>query len=327
VTTSSANFFKYNSIGQFHNVVKEIREYYDGKPLPVVSFKGTVKAHGTNAAVVYTPATNEVTFQSRERVLSLVADNAGFMLYMSQHKDWLRQFCLDTLSIGTPDSYVVYGEWCGGNIQANVAINGLPKMFLIFGVKTVSLGVDTWIEHYADDPSKNIYHISRFGTFMQVIDFNNPDDSTDNLRAITDDVEARCPIGAYFDKEGIGEGVVWTSVGAEHFHQFKVKGEKHSASKVRVLAAADPDNMKAKEFVESVVTEQRLEQGLQWLLNEQLKPFDMPSIGDFLRWVYGDVIKEESDTIVASQLDPKKLGGPIALKAKQWYISKLNNQG
>jgi hypothetical protein len=38
-------------------------------------------------------------------------------------------------------------------------------------------------------------------------------------------------------------------------------------------------------------------------------------------------MKEESDTIVANQIDPKKLGDPIANKARKWFVEKLNSQG
>jgi hypothetical protein len=50
----------------------------------------------------------------------------------------------------------------------------------------------------------------------------------------------------------------------------------------------------------------------------------MSSMGDFIRWVYGDVIKEESDTIAASGFDVKKLGVPIANASRKWYVEKLN---
>jgi hypothetical protein len=59
-------------------------------------------------------------------------------------------------------------------------------------------------------------------------------------------------------------------------------------------------------------------------VNEQLKPFDMTSMGDFIRWVFNDAMKEEADTVIANQLDPKKLGGPIANKARKWYMNKFN---
>ncbi len=69
------------------------------------------------------------------------------------------------------------------------------------------------------------------------------------------------------------------------------------------------------------------EQGLDNLVREQLKPFEMQSLGEFIRWVYNDIIKEEVDTIVANGFDPKKLGGPVANKARLWYINKFNAEG
>jgi len=61
------------------------------------------------------------------------------------------------------------------------------------------------------------------------------------------------------------------------------------------------------------------------MVREKLLPFEMKSMGDFIRIVYADVMKEEADTIVAAQLDPKKLGGPIANKARPWFINKFNS--
>jgi hypothetical protein len=106
---------------------------------------------------------------------------------------------------------------------------------------------------------------------------------------------------------------------------FKCKGEKHSVSKVKTLAAVDVEAVEnMREFVKSVVTEARLEQGLDNLVREQLLPFEMKSMGDFIRWVYNDVLKEEMDTIIANQIDPKKLGSAIANEARPWFIKKFN---
>ena len=78
------------------------------------------------------------------------------------------------------------------------------------------------------------------------------------------------------------------------------------------------------DFVAMAVTESRLEQGLHNLINEQMKPFAMTSMGDFIRWVHQDVLKEEADTLQASGIEYKKLGSPIALAAKRWFVQKLN---
>jgi hypothetical protein len=77
-------------------------------------------------------------------------------------------------------------------------------------------------------------------------------------------------------------------------------------------------------YVEMFVTENRLDQGLDNLLREQMLPFEMQSIGVFLRWLYNDCIKESQDEIVKNQIDVKKLGGAIATVGRRWYINKIN---
>ncbi len=110
---------KFTDISQFRNVIRElrIRHDYKGKdaegepiyqhtePYPTLKFKGTVKLHGTNAGVVkYADGTLE--FQSRESVLSLDSDNAGFMNAVSvKSLDFLFK------DIEFDDYIAVYGEW------------------------------------------------------------------------------------------------------------------------------------------------------------------------------------------------------------------------
>jgi hypothetical protein len=145
---------------------------------------------------------------------------------------------------------------------------------------------------------------------------------------ITEAVEKECPVGKHFGVSAIGEGVVWTCVSPgwnDSGTWFKVKGEKHANSKVRTLAAVDVEAVEnMRSFVDSVVTEARLEQALDNLVREQLLPFEMKSMGDFIRWVYNDVLNEEMDTIVANQIDTKKLGSAVANAARPWFIQKFN---
>lgn len=282
---------------------------------PTVKFKGAVKIHGTNAAVVKYKSDERIEFQSRERVLSLEQDNANFMLAMS-NLNWhklLRRFNFT--------QYVaVYGEWCGGNIQKGVAINGLPKMFVIFGIKID----DVWIDLRADfqDNENNIYNILQFPTYEIDIDFNNPELSQNKLIELTMAVEEECPVGKFFGVSGIGEGIVWTSVDNEDF-KFKSKGEKHSASKVKTLNAVDTESLEGlKEFVDLAVTENRLEQGLQYLTEMGLS-LDQKSTGQFLGWMVKDIIKEETDTIVSNQFDVKKVKSAVSNKARIWFLNRV----
>ena len=342
---------KFPSIEQFRTVIRHVKTHaqyagkdengvviYDqSKPIPTLKFRGAVKLHGTNAGIVWDRLTGGITYQSRERELSLTSDNAGFMLTMMKHEQIindiaiqaLHELCIHKLPVA---KVAIFGEWCGAGIQKGVALTELPKMFVVFAVKVVYDDETTrWLPigefdiHY---PEEKIFNIDTFPTFEIDIDFNHPELAQNKMIEITEEVEKECPVGKYFGVSGIGEGVVWTCVSDgwnDSGTWFKVKGEKHSVSKVRTLAAVDVEAVATlKAFVDSVVTEARLEQGLDNLVREQLKPVEMTSMGDFLRWVYNDVIKEETDTIVASGIDPKKLGSAIANVARPWFVKKVN---
>ena len=331
---------KFPSIDQFRNCIKAVsmqsryvgkdaddNPIYDAsKKLPTLKFRGTVKLHGSNAGIVLTG--DELSYQSRERVLSLEFDNAGFMLYMKQREAAVRAMmnCI-RIHANAPDATVaVFGEWCGQGIQSGVAISQVPKCFVMFAIKVNDDWQDMSEFEELQLNDHRIFNIMSFDTYEVDIDFGYPELVNPKLVAITEAVEAECPVGKYFDISGIGEGVVWECIEVGYLgHRFKVKGEKHSVSKVKTLAPVDVEAItKIKDFVESVVTEARLMQGLDNLQREQLKPFEMTSMGDFIRWVFNDVMKEEEDTIIASGLDAKKLGGPIANVARPWYIKKYN---
>ena len=217
------------------------------------------------------------------------------------------------------DNYcAVYGEWCGGNIQKGVAINGLPKMFIIFGYKVD----DVWVDVFPQSNEQGIYHITQFPTYEVEIDFESPELIQNKLIELTIAVEDECPVGKFFGVSGIGEGIVFEATGQPEY-QFKSKGEKHSSSKVKILNAVDVESLAGViEFVDSTVTKNRLEQGLKFLQEMGLS-LEPKSTGDFLSWVINDVIKEETDTIVANQLDVKKIKSTVSLKARMWFLNKV----
>ena len=341
---------KFPSIEQYRTVIRHVQTQsryagkdengnpiYDGsRALPRLKFRGTVKLHGTNAGIVYDVASDSLTYQSRERELSLTSDNAGFMLAQMKYEGVWRDIASLAVNKVIQESPVtkvaIFGEWCGSGIQRGVALTQLPKMFVIFAIKVVFEDeTSRWLPVGEFDihlPEFSIFNIDTFPTYEVEIDFAFPEISSNKMVEITEAVEAECPVGKYFNVSGIGEGVVWTCVSPgwnDSGTWFKVKGEKHSTSKVKTLAAVDVEALESlKAFVDATVTEARLEQGLDNLVREQLKPFEMKSMGDFLRWVYNDVIKEEQDTIVANGIDPKKLGGVIANVARPWFVKKVN---
>lgn len=208
---------KYPSLNQFRNVIQDVRKSHDYKgideegkaiylhdsPYPTLKFKGTVKLHGTNAGIVrYSDGRTE--FQSRERVLSVGSDNAGFCTYFySKNLDHIfSEFEFN-------DYVAIYGEWCCGNVQKGVALTQIPeKKFIIFGIKVD----DIWIEipEWLEDRELNIYNILQFKTYEIEIDFNSPELNQNKLIEMTLEVEEECPVGKYFGVSGIGEGIVFS---------------------------------------------------------------------------------------------------------------------
>lgn len=317
---------KYPSIDQFRHVIRNVKDRHDfqGKeengepiyrntdPYPIITFTGTVKLHGTNASVV--KYKDKVEFQSRERVLTLQQDNAKFMLSMlGKNLDFLFE------GIEFNESIAIYGEWCGEGIQKGIAISQLPKMFVIFGCKVDG----RWIEFDRFDNEQLIFNINQFKTWKIDIDFNNPELVQNQIIDWTIEVENECPVGKYFGISGIGEGIVFKTMWNDQQLMFKSKGEKHSSSRVETIAAVDVDKINSmNEFVNYVLTESRLNQGIEKVKEMGLEINSKPT-GDFLRWIVNDVIKEEQDTIVQNQLDPKKINVMISNIARKWYFKYL----
>jgi hypothetical protein len=77
-----------------------------------------------------------------------------------------------------------------------------------------------------------------------------------------------------------------------------------------------------KECVDAILPENRLERGLAYL-NDVGKSLDMKNIGEYIKWVTSDAIKEEMDTITNSGFTPKDISKELTNKAKNWFIEKL----
>ncbi len=322
-------FKRFPKIGQFRDVINHIAQktrfvgldeagepMYDAtKRMPVLDFEGTIKLHGTNAAVVRNED-GSIHFQSRERIITPESDNAGFALWASTI-NWIPIFNSIITRVARIE---IFGEWCGGNIQGTVALNQLTKRFVVFKVYVDGVSVKfNFMEEYRD-----IFNIRDFQKFNVSIDFEKPSNSQNFLVERTLEVEEKCPFAEAFGVIGTGEGIVWTCEDDPTI-MFKTKGEKHSASKVKTLAPVDEELIATmEEFTSNTVTENRLNQGIDFLKASGIE-ISTKSTGDFIRWVYNDILAEEADVIVASQIDPKKLGGIIAKAAKTWFFERLNN--
>jgi hypothetical protein len=344
---------KFPSIEQFRNVIHQVNhrtrytgETEDGEPiynnaediLPTLTYRGSVKLHGTNAAIVWqwNPLSfeYEMQAQSRTNIITPIKDNAGFAAFAHtmNHEGLLTQIMRSYGSdLGyTPELVKVYGEWCGGNIQKGVAINGLDKMFVIFAIKIDKTWLLDEVLSQIKDTEAKVYNILDYPTYDITIDFNNPSDSAVKLGELVDIVEKECPVGKAFGVEkGVGEGLVLicTTAGWEGSkYWFKIKGEEHKSSGTKEKVPVDIERINSiNELVKSFLTDSRLNQGLEHL---RMNNYDMSkkSTGHYVQWISNDIVKEELDTIVGNGFDVKEITKVVSNIARKWFFDKLDKE-
>ena len=75
------------------------------------------------------------------------------------------------------------------------------------------------------------------------------------------------------------------------------------------------------------MTESRLNQAIEKVFTSVNQPIDIKKMGDFLKWINNDVMKEEIDTLNDNGLEPKDVNSAISNLARTWFLDKWNNLG
>ena len=217
----------------------------------------------------------------------------------------------------------VYGEWAGKGVQSGVAVSNVEKFFYIFGVAVQDVDTMIWLKDYPSLTSvgDNILDARDVIEHKIVIRPDAPALVASELVDLTMQIEEECPVGKFFGYSGTGEGMVW-----EHITEggnrlaFKVKGEKHCTSKVKVLASVDPEMVKSvQEFVTYAVTENRMLQGFQEACDCDA---DLKNTGKFLQWISKDIQEEETDTLEESGLIYKDVAKNVMNVARSWFFGR-----
>lgn len=350
------HFISFPKIGQFNSTVQQIASeerflglddkgdpMYDAtKILPKITFKGTVKLHGTNSAVVV--HNEEYWVQSRENIITPVKDNCGCAahFYGTEKQTSIKNIVSklrEKYSIPVERIVVLFGEWVGPNVQKNVAISKLPqKSFFLFAIRVVSpervitgdnqegtYAEDRWLPiEGINDPTINVYNITDYQKYSVEIDLNDPSHIVSNLQALVDSVEKECPVSKAFGISGLGEGIVWETEWKGIRRIFKTKGKEHAVTvhKDGKTVHADTEKIKnIQEFAKYSVTESRLNQGLEKVFGQTAPSKE--KIGDFIKWIVNDIVTEEIDAISKNGLSVKDVQGEICKASKEWLLKKI----
>ena len=344
---------KYPSIEQFRTVVSNVNRHFNfvgldenGEaiydptlPKPVITFKGTVKLHGTNAGVSYN-ALSGMWAQSRENIITPEKDNAAFAFFAYSHETELLRLFFDVAAKEDIDLHKntisIYGEWVGKGIQKGVGITNLSKSFFIFGVK-ITPHTETeeelkanpayWVDSsYLRDNDKGIYNIEDYTTYSIDIDFNMPQLSQNDLIAMTIAVEEECPVAKAFGfPNTIGEGIVFSAEYKGVVYKFKCKGELHAGkSKVKTLNRVDDEKIKKTlEIAEKVTPKWRLAQMLETACDFMNGgTLDRSKLGEYIKLVMADIIKEDMDLLVEAGLEPKDIGKYVSEIARRYFFDQ-----
>jgi hypothetical protein len=299
--------------------------------------------HNSNAGVSYSNP-DGIWYQSREHVITVEKDNMGFAFFCEQRKVELIDI-IDELAEGygidlNENVITLYGEFAGGNIQKNSALTNSEKSFIIFRYfKVSSLESNEklkakWYEttidsaqniHIVNSEEHRIYNIKDYFYKTIDIDFNKPERAQNELVELVNEIEAASPLGKYFGHESnIGEGVVISYLTEDRaLMQAKVKGEAHSNSKVKTLKPVDTEKLDAiDKCVEAICHNWRFEQGLVTVFGPDYEnTIDRKRIGEYLKFIGTDTIREESLIIAEFGFEPKDVMGKVQQKAKEYFFA------
>jgi hypothetical protein len=312
------------SIEAFRHLCKKIPCIFSDKVPDVLHFNGTVKLHGTHADIIQ--ENNEITIQSRNRVLSIEKDNEGCARFFEDRKQAIKTL-LDRLAecIGT-DHLLIAGEYCGRGIQSKVAICKLPRMFVVFAIKR--LDKDEWLDisQYVDiinDTNNAIYNVYMAPTYKIAVTLDNPEPAILLMDELTKQVDTKCPFADMLGVNGPGEGIVWTCV--ENMIPdlwFKTKGATHVTPIVPTIKTTDSI---MEQLIIPRMTQQRMEQGISYLVDLGHDPKLIKNISIFSVWICNDIIKEELDVLEDSGIPLITIRKHIRLAACEWFKRTIHH--
>jgi RNA 3'-terminal phosphate cyclase len=184
-----------------------------------------------------------------------------------------------------------------------------------------------WVDcTYLRSPEHRIYNINDYETFEIEVDFNDPQAAQQKIDEMVIAVENECPVAKAFGfPNTIGEGIVFVCEYEGNRYVFKAKGDKHSkSSKVKVLKPTDDVRTnKLQELAQKVCVGWRLEQMLTEtfdLLNEG--QLTRQKLGDYIKAVIADIVKEDSDIIVEAGFEIKDVSKYISEIARDYFFEK-----
>jgi len=318
---------------RFESVDENGEAIYNTNPLPTLTFIGTTKLHGTNAAVTWQEG--NLACQSRNNIVE--TGHFGFP-EMIQQEIYAVTKMVDYLRVNTDikdgEKLTVYGEWAGPGVQTDVGISCIPrKTWFPFAAKITDVeGDGRWIKNFHSIfvcDSDRIKQISLFGDAQIEIDFNNPKAAQNQIIEMALAVEANCPVASRIiggEETQLGEGMVWETFYKGERFTFKCKGPKHSVTKIKTSKPIDMDKLgRINDFVDYCVTENRVKQAMFEAIPKNLEMgLTKADTGSIIQWMESDILSEETFEMKERELEWKEVANTANAKARQLFFTELD---
>ena len=306
---------RWSDIEGLPNVIRSLVK--GDRVLPDLVYRSKVKLHGTNAGIRIEAGV--VQSQSRSSMITVGNDNCGFARWVAGLGE--------TFSV-LPDC-TVFGEWVGRGIQRGCAIHAIDRgpILTVFAISVGGRLIVEPDEIYNFLPGHpDIFVLPWFKEHR--INLAAPE-----VGGLNDDVarvEEEDPwVKGTFGVSGVGEGLVLYP--ARHADgractddevrrlMFKAKGEKHRVKAAKVAVEVAPEVIATRAaFVTAFVTEARLVQGLDALGGVR----DPALMGEFLRWMNQDILKESVAELEVSGLVWRDVVRGVSQAARAWFLGR-----
>lgn len=183
-----------------------------------------------------------------------------------------------------------------------VAVNEIPKLFVLFSVKVLvdeDNGKNTFLTgdkfNMLFNHDNRCWNIYEFPHHTVQIDFNKPQVYVDTFNDMVSKVENECPVGKHFGVTGIGEGLVLKGYWDEQRFWFKIKGDKHQKAgkgkKSKTNTQLSPEVLESRTELAKTLTEPRLAQMIE-VAKLEGKGTSKGEVGFMINWMRTDILKE-----------------------------------
>lgn len=309
------DFLKFPKIGKFQDALKEMRK----NEMTEITYLITPKMHGTNAALAFKDGELQHC-QSRNRILSVLRDNAGFAEFVTQHTEALEEAFKDE------GEYYIFGEWIGPSTIKGAAVGALDQRYFVAFQKCKN---NQWNPvDYIHSEDSQIRSVSEFFPKLEYsVKVDKRHEVYDELMEITKAITINCPVAYGLEnvEHGVGEGLVGSTPGDNPGLWFKIVGDKHKNGKGSKTKLSDTDYeaiTDADAFTLVFFDEGRLEQGLDYM-REMLIEDSIKNTGEFIKWANKEFEEEGLKDYLEQGLEGKLAKRSISKRCGKWFTQRF----